>query len=121
MVITTNDPQRDAHLRSPDFFDAERYPTITFRSTHVERAAVDEYRVRGDLTIRGVTQPITLAVTYEGQITDHSGLLRAGFAAETTISRKDFGLSWNALLETGGAVLGDTVKIELHIETTRNP
>jgi polyisoprenoid-binding protein YceI len=67
-----------------------------------------------------VTQPVTLAVTYEGQITDHSGLQRAGFAGETTISRKAFGLSWNALLETGGAVVGDTVKIALHVEATRN-
>jgi polyisoprenoid-binding protein YceI len=118
--INTNEPQRDAHLRSADFFHVEEHPTIGFRSTGVQHIEGDEYRVRGDLTIRGVTRPVTLETTYEGQITDPYGLTRTGFAAETTINRKDFGLSWNALLETGGAVVGDKVKITLHIEATRN-
>ena len=118
--ITTNEPQRDAHLRSPDFFHVEQYPTLTFRSTGVEHVTEDEYRVAGELTIRRVTRPVTLDVTYEGQITDPYGNQRAGFAAETTINRKDYGLNWNALLETGGAVVADKVKVSLHIEATRN-
>lgn len=118
--ITTNEPQRDAHLRSPDFFHADAYPTLTFRSTGVEHVAEDEYRVRGDLTIRGTTRPVTLDVTYAGQITDPSGVQRAGFSAATTINRKDYGLNWNALLETGGAVVSDKVNVALHIAATRN-
>lgn len=117
--ITINDPQRDAHLRSPDFFHAEAYPTLTFRSTGVEHVAKDAYRVRGDLTIRGTTRPVTLEVTYDGQITDPTGVPRAGFSATTTINRKDYGLSWNALLETGGAVVSDTVAVSLYIAATR--
>ena len=119
--ITTNDPQRDAHLRSPDFFHAEAYPTLTFRSTGVEHVAKDEYRVRGDLTIRGTTRPVTLEVTYDGQITDPTGVPRAGFSATTTINRKDYGLSWNALLETGAAVVSDTIAVALYIAATRSP
>ncbi len=118
--ITTDEAQRDAHLRSPDFFAADEYPTLTFRSSGVTHAQEDEYHVAGELTIRGTTRPVTLDVTYEGQITDPYGLQRAGFTAETTISRKEFGLSWNALLETGGAVVADKVKVTLHIEATRN-
>ena len=118
--ITTNEAQRDAHLRSPDFFAADEYPTLTFRSTGVTHVQQDEYHIAGELTIRGTTRPVTLDVTYEGQITDPYGLQRAGFTAETTISRKEFGLNWNALLETGGAVVADKVKVSLHIEATRN-
>ncbi len=117
--ITTNEPQRDGHLRSPDFFHVEQHPTMTFRSTGVEHKEGDEYRLRGDLTIRAVTKPITLDLTYEGQITDPYGNRRAGFAAETTINRGDFGLTFNQVLETGGVMVGDKVKVSLHIEAVR--
>lgn len=118
--ITANEPQRDAHLRSPDFFHTEAYPTLTFRSTGVEHVSAVEYRVRGDLTIRRTTRPVTLDVTDEGQITDPAGMQRAGFSATTTINRKDYGLHWNALLETDGAVDSDTVNMSLSIQATRN-
>ena len=117
--ITTNESQRDNHLRSPDFFQAERFPTITFRSTSVEHVDEDSYRVHGDLTIRDVTKPVTLDTTYEGQITDPLGNRRVGFAAETTLNRKDFGLNYNALIEGGGYVVGDKVKVTLHVEAIR--
>jgi len=117
--ITTNEPQRDGHLRSPDFFHVEQHPTMTFRGTGVEHVAGDEYRMRGELTIRDVTKPITLDMTYEGQITDPYGNRRASFAAETTLNRKDYGLTVNQALETGGVVIGDKVKVSLHVEAVR--
>ncbi len=117
--ITTNEAQRDGHLRSPDFFHVEQHPTMTFRSTGVEHVEGDEYRVRGELTIRDVTKPITLDMTYEGQITDPYGNRRAGFAAETTLNRGDYGLTFNQVLETGGVMVGDKVKVSLHIEAVR--
>jgi polyisoprenoid-binding protein YceI len=117
--ITTGEAQRDAHLRSDDFFNAEQFPQISFRSTRVEHRQGDEYRITGDLTIRDVTREVELETEFEGQIGDPYGKQRAGFTAETTISRKDFGLKWNALLETGGAVVGDKVKITLHIEAVQ--
>jgi len=117
--ITTNEAQRDGHLRSPDFFHAEQHPTMTFRSTRVEQVEGDAYRVHGELTIRDVTKPITLDMTYEGQITDPYGKRRAGFAAETTLNRGDYGLTFNQVLETGGVMVGDKVKVALHIEAVR--
>jgi polyisoprenoid-binding protein YceI len=117
--IDTREPQRDAHLRSDDFLNAEQFPHITFRSTRVERISDEEWRVTGDLTIRDVTQVVTLDTDFEGRITDPYGKERAGFTAQTTLSRKAFGLKWNALLETGGAVVGDTVKVTLHLEAVR--
>lgn len=117
--IDTNDATRDTHLRSDDFFNAERFPAITFTSTRVQRESDDEWKITGDLTIRDITRPVTLTTTFEGQVTDPWGKQRAGFSAETSISRKQFDLKWNALLETGGAVVGDTVKITLHIEAVR--
>src|SRR5262245_48278852 len=117
--IDTREPQRDAHLRSDDFFNAEKHPTITFHSTRVEKVDDERWKVHGDLTIRDVTLPVTLDTEFEGQTVDFQGKHRAGFTAETAISRKEFGLKWNALLETGGAVVGDRVKITLHIEAVR--
>jgi len=117
--ITTNEAQRDGHLRSPDFFHVEQHPTMTFRSTGVERVEGDEYRVHGELTIRDVTKPITLDMTYEGQITDPYGNRRAGFAAETTLNREDYGLTFNQVLETGGVMVGNKVKVSLHVEAVR--
>ncbi len=117
--INTNEPQRDGHLLSDDFFNAEQYPTATFHSTRIEPNGGDEFKVYGDLTIRDQTHPIVLDVELEGQILDPYGLHRAGFEASTEISRKQFGLNWNALLETGGAVVADKVKLVFHIEATQ--
>lgn len=114
--IDTGEPQRDAHLRSPDFFDAEHHPTITFESRSIERTGTDRFRVVGDLTMRGVTKEVSLDVTFEGQVRDPFGNQRAGFTAETRINRKDWGLHWNALLEAGGVVVGDEVRITVPAE-----
>ena len=117
--IDTGEPQRDAHLRSDDFFGAEQFPQLTFRSTRVERVSDEEWKVTGDLTIRDITRPVTLDTEFEGDVIDAYGKRRAAFTATTAISRKEFGLKWNALLETGGAVVGDRVKITLHIAAVR--
>ena len=117
--IDTGQPDRDAHLRSDDFFGADQFPRITFRSTGIERKSEEEWKVTGDLTIRDVTRPVTLDTEFEGKVIDAYGKQRAAFTATTQISRKAFGLTWNALLETGGAVVGDTVKITLHIAAVR--
>jgi len=116
--VDTRQEQRDAHLRSPDFFDAEQFPTMTFRSTRVTKDG-DDYRVTGDLTIRGNTREVTLTVTSEGQVRDPWGKDRAGFSATTKLSRKEFGLSWNAALETGGFVVDDTIKVTVDAELVR--
>jgi polyisoprenoid-binding protein YceI len=114
--IDTNEKDRDAHLRSADFFDVENHPTLTFRSTRVLSKGGGQFDVVGDLTIRGVTKAITLPVTDLGRAKDPWGNQRAGFEAETTINRKDFGLTWNAALETGGFLVGDDVKVTLSIQ-----
>ncbi|HEX2717160.1 MAG TPA: YceI family protein, partial [Gemmatimonadaceae bacterium] len=106
------------HLRSADFFDAEQFPTITFRSTKVERKG-DDFRVLGDLTIRGVTRQVNLDVTDEGRGRDPWGGERAGFSATTKINRRDFGLTWNQALETGGVLVGDEIKISIDAEFVR--
>ena len=118
--IDTREPQRDAHLRSADFFDVERFPVITFRSTQIERRSDDEYRATGDLTIHGVTRPVVLDISGHGQVTDPWGKLRAGFSATTRINRKDFGLTWNQLLEAGGVAVGDEVRISIDVELVKN-
>jgi len=117
--ISTNDAQRDGHLRSDDFFNTEQFPTATFSSTKIEPASDNEWKISGDLTIRDQTHPIVLNTEFEGQILDPYGLQRAGFEATTEISRKQFGLHWNALLETGGAVVSDKVKLTFHCEATQ--
>ena len=114
-AIDTRDAGRDAHLRSADFFDVETYPTWTFTSTGV-RADGDEYVITGDLTIHGVTRPVDLRTEFNGAATDPFGASRVGFSASTEIHRKDFGLTWNAALETGGVLVSDAVKISLDIE-----
>ena len=114
--ISTNDDQRDAHLRSADFLDVEKFPTITFQSTKVEPAGEGEWKVTGDLTIHGVTRPVVLNVegpAPEGK--DPWGNVRSGASATTKIKRSDFGLTWNAALETGGFLVGDELKIELEL------
>jgi polyisoprenoid-binding protein YceI len=115
-TITTGDPQRDGHLKSADFFDAEKYPTLNFKSTKVVRKG-DAYEVTGDLTIHGVTKPVTFAVdgpSAPGK--DPWGNTRIGLSATTKINRKDFGLAWNAALETGGFLVGDEIAITLDVQ-----
>jgi polyisoprenoid-binding protein YceI len=114
--IDTNEPQRDAHLKSGDFFDVEKFPTLAFTSRGVTRKSDETYEVSGDLTIHGVTRPVTLAVTSLGTARDPWGVDRVAFEAETTVNRKDFGLNWNAALETGGFLVGDDVKIMLSVQ-----
>jgi polyisoprenoid-binding protein YceI len=117
--IDTREPNRDAHLKSDDFFNAERYPKITFRSTRVERVDDERWRVIGDLTIRDVTKEVALDTTFLGQVTDAWGKQRAAFEARTELNRREFGLKWNAPIETGGVVVGDRVKVELEISAVR--
>jgi polyisoprenoid-binding protein YceI len=119
--IDTNQADRDRHLRSEDFFFAERFPTLTFASTGVHRVGTNRFRVSGDLTIRDVSRPIALDVSYLGMATDPWGNLKAGFEAEATLNRRDFGLTWNAALETGGFLLGDEVKVMLAIQAQAKP
>ncbi len=117
--LITNDARRDAHLKSPDFLNVERFPTITFKSTRIERAAHDHYRMTGELTIRDVTRPVTLDVVYSGQAKDPMGGVHAGFSAHTSINRKDWGLTWNVALETGGFLVGEEVKLALEVEVVK--
>jgi polyisoprenoid-binding protein YceI len=113
--LNTGSAQRDGHLRSADFFDAERYPWITFRSTAVEHTGGDEYRVTGDLTIRETTRPASLDATFLGFYNGMQGGRRAGIAARTTLNRKDWGLGWNVALEAGGWLVGEEVTIEIEV------
>lgn len=117
--VDTNVADRDAHLRSDDFFNAEQYPLITFQSTRVERISDERYKIQGDLTVRDSTRPVELELEFEGEVDDPWGNHRAAFTATTQISRKEFGVKWNQALETGGAVVSDNVKITLHIEAIR--
>lgn len=117
--IDTRQPDRDAHLRSADFFDAEHHLAITFKSSRVTREGDGEFRIDGDLSIRGVTRPVTLRATEEGRGRDPWGGERLGFSAAAKINRRDFGLTWNQLLETGGFAVGDEVKITLDVELVK--
>lgn len=118
--IDTAEPQRDAHLRSDDFFNAEQFPQMTFRSTRVERVDDTHWKVHGDLTLKGVTRPVVLDTTYLGQETHPFSQKRvAAFTAETTLDRKDFGLNWQAPLASGAAYVGEEVRINLEIEAVR--
>lgn len=114
--IATGVDERDEHLRGPDFLDVATHPEITFRSTAIRRLVDDRYEVDGELTIRGVTRQVTLEVDYLGWTKDPWGGQRASFSARTEINRNEFGAKWNAVLETGGFVVGKTVRIELEIE-----
>ena len=118
-TIDTREEQRDGHLRSPDFLHAEAHPLITFKSTRVTPRGEDRLDVTGDLTIRGVTREVTLETTLNGQGTSPYGAQVIGFSAETRISRKDFGLTWNVALEAGGFMVGDNIKIALEVEAVR--
>lgn len=119
--IHTHEPQRDAHLKSADFFDAEKYPAIDFRGTRITDVASDksEFTLIGDLTMHGVTREVSLQVTSEGRGKDPWGGERAGFSAHTRIKRSEFGLTWNQALEAGGFVVGDEVKITIDVELVK--
>ena len=117
-TLDTRTEQRDNHLRSADFLDVENFPAITFKSTKIEGDR-NEFRLTGDLTIRGVTKPITLDVTFEGQTKDPWGGERIGFSATGKIDRRDFGLTWNVLLETGGLTVGNDIKINVEVEAVK--
>jgi len=114
--VDTGTPDRDTHLRSDDFFAVGTHPTLTFKSSRVVKTGDDTYDVAGTLTIRGVAKEITLPVTYLGTAKDPWGNVRAGFETGLTVNRKDFGLAWNAALETGGFLVGDDVRINLSIQ-----
>ena len=117
--LDTGQEQRDAHLRSPDFFDVETYPDMTFASTRIEAVDEDTYRVTGDLTIRDQTRPVTLDVTFNGSAKDPYGNLRVGFEGKGVVNRKDWGLTWNAALETGGFMVSDRVRIEFDVSAVK--
>ena len=117
--VDTAEPQRDAHLRSEDFFDVERFPQMTFRGAKVEHVEGARWRITGDLTIRDVTREVVLDTEYEGQIKDAWGKQRAAFSADTVFNRKDFGLNWNGLIEAGGVIVGDKVRVTLNIAAVR--
>jgi polyisoprenoid-binding protein YceI len=119
--IETGDPRRDDHLRSPDFFDAEKYPTITFRSTKVEPMTSDSWTVTGDLIVRGVTRPVTLQVEFDGASASPFGDERIAFSAAAEVDREDWGLNWNVALETGGVLVGKKVRIELNVQAVASP
>jgi polyisoprenoid-binding protein YceI len=116
--VNTNNDKRDAHLRNADFFDVEKYPTMTYRMKHYQKTA-DGYEAVGELTMRGVTKDITLTGNFNGVAKDPWGNLRAGFNAEGKLNRKDFGMVWSKTLDGGGVVVGDDVLIKLDIECIR--
>ena len=116
--VVTGSADRDGHLKSPDFFDVENHPTMTFESTAVIEKG-DGYQMVGDLTVRGVTRPLTLDVEYLGVITDPWGNDKAAFTASGEVNREDWGLTWNAALETGGVLVSKTAKIEIEVQAAK--
>ena len=114
--IDTAEPDRDKHLRSADFFEVEKFPQITFVSKRIVKRGAETYDVTGDLSIHGVTKEVVLPVAHMGKAKDPWGNDRIGFEAESSLNRKDYGLHWNAALETGGFLVGDEVKIRLEIQ-----
>lgn len=113
--INTRNTDRDNHLRSADFFDIDNHPTITFTSTKIE-GSDDDYTITGDMTIKGITKPVTFDVEYNGKGKTPDGTEVYGFEAETKLNREDFGLTWNAALETGGVLVGKDIKIRVELE-----
>jgi polyisoprenoid-binding protein YceI len=114
--IDTKNEQRDTHLKSDDFFNAEQFPKLTFKSTSIEKEGEGEYKLKGDLTIRDITKPITLDVDYNGSTKDPWGFERAGFEVTGKINRKEYGLKWSAVTEAGGLVVDDIVKLVMNVE-----
>lgn len=119
--INTRMGQRDDHLRSADFLDAANHPTLTFASKRIEVTGENSGKLIGDLTIRDITKEVVLDVEYAGQAKSPWGMISAGFSASTTINRKDWGLEWNAPLETGGVLVGDLVTIDIELELIKQP
>lgn len=117
--VDTRNEQRDGHLRTNDFFDAPNHPTIMFRSTGVERVDDEHYRVTGDLEIKGITKPVTVDFEYAGTAKDPYGNIRVGFDGSTTVNRRDWGIEWNAPLETGGVLVSDKVTLEFEISAVQ--
>jgi polyisoprenoid-binding protein YceI len=117
--ITTGNAQRDGHLRSNDFFDMENFPEITFHSTGIEATGEDTFKITGDLTIKGITKPVTLDAEYTGSVVDPYDNVRIGLAAKTVVNRKDWGVSWNAPLEAGGVLVSEKVTLDIDISAIR--
>jgi polyisoprenoid-binding protein YceI len=117
--IDTRDEQRDGHLRSGDFFDVEAWPTLTYESRSVRQVGEGRYILEGDLTVKGITQPVPLELSFEGGAVDPWGGVRLGFSAKAELDREAFGLTWNAALETGGVVVGKKVSIEIEAEAIK--
>ncbi|GAB4018321.1 YceI family protein [Spirosoma sp. KCTC 42546] len=117
--ISTGQEQRDGHLKSADFFDAENFPKLTFVSNSMTKTGDDTYTLTGDLTIRGTTKPVTLKVEHGGQMQDFYGQTKAGFELVGTIKRKEFGLTWDGVTEAGGVVVSDDVKLVMNIQLTK--
>lgn len=118
--VNTDNAMRDRDLRSDNFFDAEKYPLITFKSTSIEKTGNNTYRIKGDLTIRGTTKPVDLDATYNGEVKDPMGNARRGFEAAVTIDRFDYGVKWDKTLDTGGLVAGKDVSITLLMEMVKH-
>ncbi|MFK8912762.1 YceI family protein, partial [Streptomyces sp. YS-3] len=118
--VDTGIADRDAHLRSADFFDAEQFPLMTFRSTEAQQLGGDKYRIVGDLTIKDVTRPLAIDLEFNGSATDPYGNQRVGFEGSADILRSDWGLTWNAALETGGVVVSDKVKLTFDISAIKS-
>ncbi|MEY2455885.1 MAG: hypothetical protein QOK06_979 [Acidimicrobiaceae bacterium] len=118
--IDTGDPQRDAHLRSPDFLDVETYPVIRYQSTAVRPGRGEHWEVDGELTVRDMVRPFMLDVEFGGSVRDPWGKLRSSFFASAEIDREEFGVTWNQALETGGFLLGKTVKVQVNVEAVRD-
>jgi polyisoprenoid-binding protein YceI len=117
--ISTNNEQRDAHLKSGDFFDAEQFPKLTFSSTSLKKTGDDTYELLGDLTMHGVTKPVTLKAEYGGQMQDFYGQTKAGFEVSGVLKRKEFGLTWDGVTEAGGVVVSDDVRLLMNIQVTK--
>ncbi len=117
-IFTGND-QRDGHLKSADFFDANTFPQLTFASTSLKKVSDEDYKLEGNLTIKGTTKPVTLDVTYGGTMKDLYGNTKAGFEIKGKISRKEFGLTWDAVTEAGGAVVSDEIRLILNIQVAK--
>jgi polyisoprenoid-binding protein YceI len=117
--INTNQEQRDAHLKASDFFEAETYPAITFKSTSFTKLKGDDYKLAGDLTMKGITKPVELDVEYGGSAKDQYGNIKHGFEVTGKINRKEFGVTFHALTETGGLALGDDIKLNANIQVAQ--
>ncbi len=117
--ISTGNEQRDGHLKSPDFFDAPQFPKLTFESTSMKKTGDDTYSIQGNLTMHGVTKPVTLKAEYGGQMVDFYGQTKAGFEVTGILKRKEFGLTWDGVTEAGGVVVSDDVRLILNIQVTK--